>query len=277
MHPARDDKVLADWNGLMIASLAEAGAVFGEPEWMAAASTAFDFVAGKLSKGSRLRHSYRLGEARHAATLDDHACMIKAALALFETTGESAYLEKAERWTETAERHFWDQANGGYFLTADDTTDVIARTKSAMDQAVPSGNGVMTANLARLFHLTGNDRYRERAQSVIAAFSANAGETFHAMPTLLSAQDILENAVEIVIVGARGADDTAALLRAAYALSLPNRVLRIVSPEAELPATHAAAGRGQVDAKATAYVCRAQTCSLPVTGAAELAALLTAR
>jgi len=276
VHPGRDDKVLADWNALMIAALAEAGAVFERPDWIAAARKAFDFITAKLSRDGRLRHSYRLGEAKHAATLDDYAAMTKAALALYEVSGESAYVAIAESWTAAADAHFWGLA-GGYFLTADDVTDVITRTKSAMDQAVPSGNGMMAQNLARLFHLTGKDDYRRRAEATVAAFTGNLAETFHAMPALLAGNDILANAVEIVIIGERDAAGTKELLRAVYASSLPNRVLRVVAPGEALPAGHPAHGRGQSDGKATAFVCRAQTCSLPVTAASELAAALAAR
>jgi uncharacterized protein YyaL (SSP411 family) len=277
VKPGRDDKVLCDWNGLMIQALANAGAVFDRPEWIAAAREAFDFIVAKLSDGPRLRHSYRLGEARHPATLDDYAAMSGAALALFESTGDKDCLAHAEAWAGVADRHFWDAGAGGYFLSADDTKDLITRTKTAMDSAMPSGNGMMALVLARLYHLTGGREYRLRAQALIAAFSGEIPENFHSMPGLLAADDLLANGIEVVILGRRGQEDTGTLLRAVYDRSLPNRVVQVLGPAVELPAGHPAFGRRQLDGQATAYVCRGQTCSLPVTAPAALAALLNTR
>ena len=121
VRPGWDDKVLADWNGMMIAALAEAGAVFDRAEWIAAARRAFAFVLGKMSAGDRLSHSWRLGQARHPGMLDDYAQMSRAALALHDATGERAYLDRALGWVAVLDRHFWDAGAGGYFFTADDT------------------------------------------------------------------------------------------------------------------------------------------------------------
>jgi uncharacterized protein YyaL (SSP411 family) len=273
VKPGWDDKALCDWNGLMIAALALAGTIFDRPAWIEAARTAFHFVAENLSDGIRLLHSWRGGGARHRGVLDDYAAMSLAALALFEAVGAPAYLERAEVWLAAAERHFRDPA-GGYFLTADDSDDLIARTKTANDGALPSGNGMMALALARLYHLTAKDEYRERMERTVAAFSGEIAANFVSFPALLNANDMLLNAVELVIVGRREATDTKALTRAVYDLSLPNRILQIVAPGTELPPLHPAHGRGQLSGKATAYVCRNGTCSLPVTEAPALAALL---
>jgi len=275
VKPGWDDKVLADWNGLTIAALANAGAVFEKPEWTAAARETFAFVAAKLADGGRLRHSWRRGVARHPATLDDYAAMTLAALALFEATGESGDLAQGQAWAETAERHFVDPA-GGYFLTADDTQDLIARTKTAADGAIPSGNGMMAAALARLYHLTGDDGYRRRAEAIVAAFSGEIAASFYSFPSLLNAGDLLANAAQVVIVGAREDAGTKALLRAVFAHPTPNAIVQTVAPGAALPPAHPARGRGQSGGQATAFVCRGQTCSLPVTDAAALAGLLDA-
>jgi uncharacterized protein YyaL (SSP411 family) len=272
--PMRDDKVLTDWNGLMISALANAGAVFDKPAWIAAAQKAFDFIVGKLSDGARLFHSFRDGQARHRATLDDYANMAQAALALFEATADRGYLEHAESWVRIADEHFWDAQSGGYFFTANDSDDLITRTKTAMDGPVPAGNGSMAMVLAKLFHLTAKSDYGARALSIVHAFSGEIAGNFYSFPTLIAANDLLANAVEIVIIGKIDAPDTKALLRAVYGLSLPNRVLQIVEPGTELPSNHPASGRGQTDGKATAYVCRHQACSLPVAAAAGLSALL---
>ena len=271
--PMRDDKVLTDWNGLMIAGLANAGAVFDKPVWIAAAKKAFDFIVDRLSDGGRLFHSFRHGRARHRGTLDDYANMAQAALVLFEATGDRSYLTRAESWAWIADAHFWDAQGGGYFFTADDSDDLITRTKTAMDGPAPAGNGSMTMVLAKLFHLTAKNGYGARALSVIHAFSGEIAGNFYSFPTLIAANDLLANGVEIVIIGKVDAPDTKALLREVYDHSLPNRVLQIVEPGTEFPANHPAAGRGQSESNATAYVCRNQTCSLPVMDAASLSGL----
>jgi hypothetical protein len=264
VRPGWDDKVLADWNGLMIAAIANAAQVFDQPSWLAAATDAFAFVKGSLIIDGRLRHSWRAGQAKHPATLDDYAHLCRAALALHEAAGDVAHVRQAQDWIAVLDRHYWD-ANGGYFFAADDTTDVIVRTKNAADNATPSGNGTLLGVLAHLFYLTGDDRYRERAEQLTAAFSGDLTRSFFAMATFLNSNEILQTAQQIVVVGERAADDTRALLAAVLGRSLPNRVLSVIAPGDKLPDSHPAAGKTQTGGKATAYICRGTTCSLPIT------------
>jgi uncharacterized protein YyaL (SSP411 family) len=276
VRPGWDDKVLADWNGLMIAALAGAASVFEEPAWLDAASDAFVFVATRMSDGRRLLHSWRHGVRRHAATLDDYACMCQAALALFEATADPSYLEQAERWVGVLDRHYADPDEGGYFLTADDVSDVIVRTKTANDSAVPSGNGIMLGVLARLFCMTGKESYRHAAEKLESTFSGELAKNFFPLATLLNTSELLHTPLQIVVVGDRRKDDCRALVRAAHAGSLPNRILQRVAPGTYLPPGHPAASKGQVEGQATAYVCRGMTCSLPITDAAGLQQALAA-
>ena len=263
--PQRDDKVLTDWNGLMIAALATAGAAFDEPAWLAAAEAAFSFVLANITEDGRLRHSWCAGRAAHPAVLDDYANMARAALALFEVTGDRAYLDQAEAWVAVADARYWDGDGGGYFLTADDTGDVITRTKTASDNAMPSGNGVMVEVLARLFYLTGKSAYRERAGELIAVFAGETPETLLHMPTLLDGYELLEKAVQIVVVGAPKDSATRALVRAVFDVDPPNRVLTQLAPGTALPKGHPAHGKGQVDGLPSAYICVGPTCGPPVT------------
>ena len=174
VHPGLDDKVLADWNGLMITALANAATVFERPDWLDYATDAFAFIAEQMSDGAgRLFHASRGGKKRHAAVLDDYANMSRAALALYEATGEADYRARAEAWVAIADRHYWDASGGAYFFTADDTEALIARTKTAQDSPNPSGNGVMIGVLARLFYITGKNHYRERAERIVAAFAGD--------------------------------------------------------------------------------------------------------
>ncbi|MBL8835886.1 MAG: thioredoxin domain-containing protein [Alphaproteobacteria bacterium] len=273
IRPGRDDKILADWNGMMIAALARAGFAFDRPDWVALGATAYAGIKRLLADGSgRLIHSYRAGRTGAAAMLDDYAHMIAAALALNEVAGDPAYLADAKTWTATADALFSDP-EGGYFFTASDADDVIVRTKHANDNAVPSGNGVMAANLARLFYLTGETAYRERAAATIAAFSSALARNFFPLSTLLDAAVLLEHAVQVVIVGTDEAQRRP-LLRALAETSVPELVLQTVGPDGALPAGHPAHGKGMIDGRATAYVCRGPVCSPPVTAPDDLRAVL---
>ncbi|MEX0808817.1 MAG: thioredoxin domain-containing protein [Dongiaceae bacterium] len=310
VKPGFDDKVLADWNGMTIAALANAAGVFGERRWLTAALSAFSFVCTQMQQEGRLRHSWRAGRAGHGATLDDYAQMIRAALALHEAMGREAaggamgreaaggamgraaasgpsgsgidttFLDQAIRWADTVERHYRDTDRGGYFLTADDQGDLILRTKTAIDGATPSGNGVMAGVLARLFYLTGDDKYRARAQSTIDGFAGEVNQRAIAMAALLNANETLQNGLQIVLTGAAGSAGIVALAASVYGQSLPDRVLQIVADTETLPAGHPAKGKKPPAAgtgggsPAAAFVCRAQTCSLPITDPDGLARAL---
>lgn len=270
IRPGWDDKVLADWNGLMIAALAPAAATFEQPEWLEATRTAYRFVAETMSADGRLMHSWRNGLLKHTATLDDYANMIRAALALYEVTSESDYLESALRWTENVTRHYWDDIGGGYFFTADDAEALIVRTKHAQDNATPSGNGVMAANLARLFYMTGDDAHRKRAEALIAAFSGEVSANFFPLATLFHAAELLQSATQIVIIGEAANPVTVALRRAALESPAPYKILLVLAPDDPLPDNHPANGKTGVDGAPAAYVCVGQTCSLPLSSADAL-------
>ena len=272
--PSWDDKVLADWNGMMIAALAFAAAVFEQPDWLQAARRAWDYVADEMADGEPLCHSARHGQVKKIEFLDDYAEMSRAALMLFETTGEPVFLERAQGWMKIIDTHYWDADAGGYFYSPNSGETLIARSKSAHDMATPSGNGTLVGVLAQLYHLTAEDACLERAGALVRAFSGEIGERFAPMPTLINNSELLANAMQIVIVGARGEGDCDAMIRATYSLSLPNRVMRVIDPGSSMPAGHPAAGKTQQDGKVTAYLCVGPTCSLPVTDAGALRALL---
>ncbi|MHA1600062.1 MAG: thioredoxin domain-containing protein, partial [Alphaproteobacteria bacterium] len=255
-RPLWDDKVLADWNGLMIAALAPAASVFDAPAWLSAAEQAFAFVLEKMGDGARLRHAWRHGSARHDALLDDYANMAAAALALAEATGRSAYVARAEIWVDVLNQHFWDAAGGGYFQTPDDGETLIVRSKTAYDSAVPAGNGTMLDVLARLYYVTGSPDYRDKAEALSAAFSGELARNPLPLSTFLNGCEMLQRAVQIVVIGERGATDTQALLRAIFDTCLPNRVLQVIDPDTALPPGHPAAGKERHEERATAYVCR---------------------
>ena len=272
VRPGLDDKVLADWNGLTIAALAHAGLAFERPEWVALAARAFAFICDNMTgPDGRLRHSWREGQARHPASVDDYADLCRAALALHEATFDDAYLAQARAWAALLDLHYWDAAEGGYFFAADDTEGLIARAKTAADSAVPSGNGTMVGVLTRLALLTGDDLYRRRAEAIVEAFAGEVGRNFFPLATLLNNTALAAQPVQIVLAGDPDSSAFAELRRAVYGVSLPNRVVAVVPPGAELPAGHPAHGKGPVNGSAAAYVCDGPVCSLPL---AEPQALL---
>ena len=172
VRPGRDDKVLADWNGLAIAALARAASVFERPEWLARAREAFGFVMTQMgAPDGRVQHAWRLGRVTAAGLLDDQAAMARAALALREATGEATYLAEAEQIIAATQAHFSDD-HGGFYTTADDAADVpLARPRTAADNATPAGVGLLAEVLARLFHLTGDTAWGARTEALLRAFS----------------------------------------------------------------------------------------------------------
>ena len=273
-RPGWDDKVLADWNGLMIAAFANAAMVFGEQAWLDAAREAFGYVAGPMAAGERLRHAARHGRSKDIEFLDDYAEMARAALILAEATSEASYVEKARAWVAVLDEHYWDTDEGGYFYAPADGEASISRTKTAHDAATPAGNGTMVGVLARLHHLTGETAFRDRAEALVKAFSGELERNFSPLSTLANNSEVLRRAVQVVVCGARADEGTQALVDAVYATSLPDRVLTVLEPSATLPLGHPAFGKGQQEGQATAYVCVGPVCSLPVTEPDALSAAL---
>ncbi len=270
IHPGWDDKVLADWNGLMIAALAHAARVFDQPDWLKAATTAFNFVLQRMEKDGRLLHSYRAGQAKVQGTAGDYANMIWAALRLYQATNDPATLAAAERWCATLDRHFWVADAGGYAFTADDTSDVIVRMRGAHDDATPNANAVMISNLAALHLLTGKAEYLARANAIPEAFAADLGKNPLGHCGLLASTFDLIAPQHVVVIQTADADASANLARAIFRLSLPGAVQQVVDA-GQLSTTGPLAGKTASDGKPTAYACLAQVCSLPV---AEPEALL---
>ncbi len=277
IRPARDDKVLADWNGLMIAALARAGALFGRDDWLQAAREAYAFITGAMAVPgtARLYHCWRAGRAEPQALLDDYALMSRAALVLHEVTGERPYLDDAIRWLEVLDADFLDREHGGYYFTPEGADDLIVRTRNAGDSATPAGNGVIAEVLVRLYHLTGEAGFRDRADELFAAFAGALGENGWAFASLLNALDTALLPIQVAIIGRHDEAGCRALVDAALTAPCPNRILLVCDPETPLPAGHPASGKGLVDGRAAAYVCRGATCSPPVTAPDDLTRQLT--
>jgi uncharacterized protein YyaL (SSP411 family) len=271
VRPGWDDKVLVDWNGLMITAMANAGAVFERPDWIELARSAFDFIRVRMTTSeARLLHSWRAGRAQHPASADDYANLCRAALALYEATCNEDFLTQARQWVAILDRHYWDDAGGGCFFAASDTEGLITRAKTAADSAVPAGNGTLIGVLTRLAILTGEETYRGRAEQIIETFSGEIARNFFPLATFLNNAELFEKPVQIVIVGRREDPAFHALVRSSYDVSLPNRIVFSAAPGVSLPAAHPAFGKGLFGGKPTAYVCEGPVCSLPVSTSESL-------
>jgi uncharacterized protein YyaL (SSP411 family) len=274
VRPGRDDKALADWNGMAIAALAQAGWVFDRADWVTAAYEIYRAVMESLADGDRLAHSWCAGKKGAPGLLEDYAQMSRAALLLYEITTQEAFLQHAILWAETVEAQFLDKEGGGYFHTARDAHDLVVRTKPLHDGAVPSGNAVMAQVLARLHHLTGEAKWQERALSLLDAFSGVDPRFAPAMTGLLAGYDLLAHPVRVVVAGNPDSPYTDDFVSAMLEISLPNRVFSLLAPGSSLPANHPAFGKGMEGGKPTGYICKGNVCSAPVTDAKTLRDLL---
>ncbi len=261
VRPGLDDKVLADWNGLMIAALTHAGIGFREPGWVAMAEKAFAFVRQHMSRGDRLGHSWREGRLLFPGLASDFTNMTAGALALYEATGERSYLDQAVSWQAALDRHYANAQTGTYFLTAADAEGLVVRPGSIADDATPNPNGVAAQNLIRLAAFTGEHGYRDRADRLIDGVLAQGGDNLFAIMSLLNAIDMRINLAEIVVTG----EDAGPLTEAALSLPHLNRAVLRATSAASLPPSHPAQEKIKASSGPAAFICIGETCSLPVT------------
>jgi len=261
VRPGLDDKVLADWNGLMIAALVNAASLLDEPEWAALAARAFDFIAREMTRGERLGHSWREGQLLFPGLASDFANMIRAALALYETTGEGRYLDRALAWQGALDAHYTDPDTGGYYLTAADAEGLVLRPHSTADDATPNHNSIAAQNLIRLAVFTGDRRWRDKADTLIERILSAAGNNLFAHVMLLNALDLRLRAAEIVVTG----EGAAELIAAALKVPFLRRIVLRARTAADLPAQHPAQEKLRAVTEPAAFICVGETCSLPVT------------
>jgi uncharacterized protein YyaL (SSP411 family) len=267
VRPGLDDKVLADWNGLMIAALANAGAMLNEPDWIARADKAFDFIAQSMTKGDRLGHSWREGKLLYPGLASDFACMIRAALALYEATGRHERLAQALTWQQAFDAAYANPQNGGYYLTASDAEGLVVRPASTTDEATPNPSAIAAQNLLRLAALSGDDQWRERADRLFDGVLSASADNLLSHAALLNALDLRLSAAEIVVTGPEHARFADAALRVPYL----DRILLRAPSAAALPEGHPAQTKIAAGPDSAAFICVGQTCSLPVTDPDKIA------
>jgi uncharacterized protein len=274
VRPGLDDKVLADWNGLMIAALANASQILGEQSWLAMAERAFAFVARAMTRGDRLGHSWRQGQLKSPGLASDFAAMIRAALALYEATGRRDYLHQALSWQRALDRDYANVEEGTYYLTAADAEGLVIRPASSADEATPNHNAVAAQNLVRLPLYTGDNQWRDKADRLIAAIAPVAVDNLYMHMALMNAIDLRLRAAEIVVTGEGARAEE--LLAAARIIPPLDRIVLHARAADALPPSHPAHAQVRASREPQAFVCVAETCSLPVTDPATLARALQA-
>ena len=271
IYPYKDDKILTDWNGLLIAALAKAARAFDEPEYARAAGRSVEFILENLrQENGRLLHRFRDGQAAITGNLDDYAFLIWGLIELYQATFDIEYLETALQLNDDLVSHFWDHEKGGFYFTPDDGEELLVRQKEIYDGAIPSGNSVAAYNGIRLARMTGNNSYEEISSRINSIFSGQVGRAPSAFTLLLTALDFgVGPSYEVVIVGDEKSTHTREMMLALSSSFLPNKVV-IFRPAGErVPkiAEIAPFVRNQtdIDGKTTAYVCRNFACNLPTT------------
>lgn len=274
-RPNGDEKVITAWNGLMLASFAGAARVLSRPDYQEVAVRNAEFLLGELCRDGELLRSYRDGQAIVRGYLEDYASLIDGLLALYEATFDQKWFLQAQALVDVMLSRFKDPEDAGFYHT-DGEEALITRPRVWEDNATPSGNSMAADVLLRLAALTGQSDYEKAAVDILSAASQTAAQHPSAFGHLLGALDFyLSPPQEIAIIGDPAAEDTRALLQVVYRHYLPSKVVALGLPEADSQTpVPLLAGRGQLEGRATAYVCRGFTCQQPVTAPTELAAQL---
>jgi uncharacterized protein YyaL (SSP411 family) len=278
IHPFKDDKILTDWNSLMISALSRASSVFENRAYMLSAEKAMNFILEKMrTSQGKLLHRYRNGDSGLNANIDDYAFLIAALLDLYEVTFKTVYLKNAIVMNDALIKHFWDEKDGGFFFTSDDAEALIIRSKEIYDGAIPSGNSASILNLIRLARITGNFEYENKAYKIINVISKNLSSTPSSYTQALTALDFVYGpSYEIVICGEREKDDTKEMLKTLNENYIPNKVVVLNSEDDELKIISPFIKcQKQVQNKATVYVCTNLSCKAPVNSKSDLEKLLT--
>ncbi len=275
--PARDDKVIASWNGLAIGALAEAGTALAHPAWVESAAAAADMVLGEMVVGGRLMRVHADGRARHLGTLDDHADMADGLLALYAADFDPRWLEAARGLADAMLDLFADPDRGGFFMGGSDAPALIARTRDLEDHPAPAGNSQAAWVLARLHLLTGEARYAAAADGALRLVTDAMAKWPQAFGRAMAVADLLSRPpLEVAIAGDLGDPRTMALVQVARAHAGPFAVIAAGDPAHPRAATAAPllADRPLVHGMPAAYACSGFACRAPVTSPEELRSVL---
>jgi uncharacterized protein YyaL (SSP411 family)/aryl-alcohol dehydrogenase-like predicted oxidoreductase len=274
--PGLDDKVITAWNGMMIGAMAEGGRVFGETRYLLAARRAADFLLSSLRRpDGGLFRTYRAGQARVAAFLEDYAWLADGLIDLYEAGAEERYLREAVRLAETIVAEFADDERGGFFTTAKDHEQLILRSREGPDGATPSGNAVAASALARLSCHFGREGFRQAAASAVRAYGRQIARYPRAFAKSLAVADfLLQGPVELALVGTPGEAAYERLKAEMNRPYLPNRIIAHWDPADGKTDHPLLRGKGLVQGRPALYICRNFACRQPITDAADVAAAL---
>ncbi len=280
IHPHKDDKILTDWNGLMVAAFAKGAQVFDEQKYAEAAKRAVDFMFTNMRReDGRILHRYRDGHTAILANVDDYAFLIWGLLELYETIFDVHYLEAALELNNEMIKYFWDEQGGGFYFTADDAEELIVRQKEIYDGAIPSGNSVAVLNLFRLARITADSEYEDKAKKIMSAFSKEVKSAPSGYTQMMIGLGFgIGPSYEIVIVGKQQSEDTQEMLASLRKHFIPYKVV-LIKPDDQETSDLAGLAKyteyhSSIDGKATAYVCRDFACKMPVTDTNEMLKLL---
>lgn len=283
IHPYKDDKILTDWNGLMIASLAKASRVLDQKKYAEAAKKSADFfISNMMDKDGNLLHRYRDGDAGIQANIDDYAFFIWGLIDLYEATFDEKYLNLAIDLSNIMINKFWDEEGGGFYFTPDSGEQLIVRQKEIYDGAVPSGNSVAMLDLVRLARITANTKFEETASKIGVAFSNTVSRSPVAYTQMMSALDFgVGPSYEVVIVGDPNSVETKKMIKELFSEFVPNKVIIFIDSEEENPKIREIAQFTKthipLNNKPTAYVCRNFICNLPTNDPSKMVELLKQR
>ena len=285
VRPSLDDKVLTDWNGLMISALSRGAGAFEVNDFVDAARRAASYILENMvTEDGRLLHCLRSKGSAIEGFADDYAFFIRGLIDLYETTFDTAYLTKALALQKVMIEDFWDASGKGFFFTTEGNKDVIVRQKIFYDGALPSGNSIALSNLTRLARMTEEAGFEEkgaRLAELLSGLAFPSGLGF--LQFINSADFLIGPSYEIVIAGESSADDTRAMLRAVNSRFLPNKVLLFRPTQAQAGALHIDRVAGftremkPIEGSATVYVCKDRACNRPTTDIEVMLALLKAR
>jgi uncharacterized protein len=279
VKPGRDEKVLTAWNGLMLASFAEASAILDRADYGQVARANAKFLLSDLMRDGLLLRSYKAGESKLNAYLEDYANLIHGLIALYEATGELEWLENAIGLADKMIEQFWDDEAGGFFFTGKSHEQLIVRSKEWFDNATPSGNSVAAFSLLRLALLTANDDYRRRAVTILRLMADQLRRYPSAFGFALAALDFyISSPIEVAIVGDGSDRRMGDLIQAFWSLYLPNRILALCAKSFDEAASRIPllTGRDTLSTRPTAFVCEGYACKTPALSAVELLSQLGA-
>jgi uncharacterized protein len=262
VHPARDDKILAGWNGLMVRALAEGSRTFEDARWRAEAVRHGDFLFLELVRDGRVMRVHKDGVTKGSGFLEDYAAVALAALSLYELTLDERWLTRARDLTDATVRWFWDDSIGGFFDTAHDAESLIARPRELTDNAVPAGNSLAAELLLRVAAVMGSEEHLRRGRWVLESLGEPLARYPSAFGHALGAAELaVHGATEVAILGTQGEPGFEALVRETASRYLPSLVL--AGGEVSNASIPLLRGRGLIDGTATAYVCRGFVCDAP--------------